>query len=163
MLPGIKIRELTTLPDERGIFCELLREDWKEFLDGERIVQTNLSFSYPGVIRAWHRHARGQVDNFVVLRGALKICAYDDRTDSATRGELTEIVTVGEKLQVVRVPGFYWHGYKVVGTEPALLAYFVNRLYDHENPDEERRPWNDPKVIDARTKQAYDWNRPPYG
>jgi dTDP-4-dehydrorhamnose 3,5-epimerase len=96
-----------------------------------------------------------------VLRGALKICAYDDRPDSATRGELTEIVSTGEKLQVVRVPGLYWHGFKVLDNDPALLVYYVNRLYDYEHPDEERRPWSDPKITDPRTKQPYDWNRPP--
>jgi dTDP-4-dehydrorhamnose 3,5-epimerase len=162
MLPGIKIRELNTHPDERGMFCELLRDDWKEFLEGERIVQSNFSLSYPGIIRAWHRHARGQTDNFVVLRGAMKICAYDDRPESGTRGELTEIVSTGEKLQVVRIPGIYWHGFKVLENDPALLVYYVNRLYDYEHPDEERRPWNDPKVIDPQTKQPYDWNRPPH-
>lgn len=144
------------------MFCELVRDDWKDFLEGERIVQSSFSLSYPGIIRAWHRHARGQVDNFVVIRGAMKICAYDDRPDSATPLELTEIVSTGEKLQIVRVPGFYWHGLKALGNEPALLLYFVNRLYDYKNPDEERRAWNDPKVVDPRTKQAYDWNRPPH-
>jgi dTDP-4-dehydrorhamnose 3,5-epimerase len=162
MLPGIKIRQLTVLPDERGMFCELLREDWSEIVEGERILQTNVSLTFPGVIRAWHRHGRGQIDNFVVLRGAIKICAYDDRPDSKTRGELTEIVSSGDKLQIVRVPGFYWHGIKAIGNDPALLLYFVNNLYDYKNPDEERRPWNDPDIIDPRTKQPYDWNRPPH-
>ena len=162
MLPGIKVRELSTFPDERGMFCELLREDWEDFLEGERVVQSNFSLSYPGIIRAWHRHARGQIDNFVVLRGAMRICAYDDRPDSVTRGELTEIISTGEKLQVVRVPGFYWHGLKVLGNELAMSVYFVNRLYDYEHPDEERRPWDDPNVVDPRTKQPYDWNRPPH-
>ena len=48
---------------------------------------------------------------------------------------------------MLRVPGKYWHGYKVVGDEPVLLLYFVNNLYDYKNPDEERRPWNDPTVV----------------
>ncbi len=162
MLPGIGIRELKKLPDERGMFCELLRDDWKEFLGEDKILQANFSISYPGMIRAWHRHVRGQVDYFVVLRGALKICAYDDRPDSPTRGEVTEVVSSGENLQLVRVPGFYWHGTKALGTEPTLLLYFVNRLYDAENPDEERKPWNDRTVIDKRTNRPYDWNRPPF-
>ena len=162
MLPGIKVQELKNLPDERGFFCELLRDDWKDLLDSDEIAQVNFSASYPGMIRAWHRHARGQVDYFVVLKGALKICAYDDRPDSGTRGELTEIVSSGEKLQIVRIPGFYWHGTKTLGNEPSLLVYFVNRLYDHSRPDEERRSWNDPGIVDKRTGQAYDWNRVPY-
>jgi dTDP-4-dehydrorhamnose 3,5-epimerase len=162
MLPGVAVQELKKRPDERGMFCELLREDWKDFLDGDSVVQANLSMSYPGIIRAWHRHARGQVDYFVVLQGALRICAYDDRPDSATRGELTEMISSAEGLQIVRIPGFYWHGTKTLGSQSSLLLYLVNRVYDYANPDEERRPWNDPKIIDPKTKQPFDWNRPPH-
>ncbi len=162
MLPGILVRELRKLPDERGMFCELMRKDWKDLFLDDEVVQANLSLTYPGVIRAWHRHARGQVDYFIVLRGVLKVCAYDDQSESETRGQLSEIVSSSEKLQVVRVPGYYWHGFKVVGSEAALLLYLVNRLFDYEHPDEERRPWNDPKIIDPVTGQSFDWNRPPH-
>jgi dTDP-4-dehydrorhamnose 3,5-epimerase len=74
-------------------------------------------------------------------------------------------------MQVLRVPGKYWHGFKVVGHEPAYLVYFVNRLYDYASPDEERRPWNDPKVVptvingkkdDPRVERPWDWLYPPH-
>ena len=162
-LPGVKTYDLRTLPDERGFFAEALRKDWDELLEEDEITQVNVSFSYPGMIRAWHRHLRGQVDYFLVLRGALKICAYDDREDSpATKGKLVEIIASSYKPQLVRIPGIYWHGSKNVSDEPSLLIYFVNRLYDYQNPDEERRPWNDSKVIDPKTGEAFDWNKPPH-
>jgi len=41
-----------------------------------------------------------------------------------------------------------------------LLVYFTTRLYDYQNSDEERRPWNDPTIIEPKTGQAFDWNRP---
>ena len=143
-----------------------MREDWSEFFEDDKVVQANLSVTYPGVVRAWHRHLRGQVDYFVVVRGAAKICVYGDET-----GELDEIISTGENLQVVRVPGKYWHGFKVVGVEPVWLIYFVTRLYDYQNPDEERRPWNDstvvPKIIngrkdDPRVGKPWDWFYPPH-
>jgi len=125
-------------------------------------VQANLSRSYPGVIRAWHRHVRGQNDYFLVTKGSMKICAYDDNPNSETRGELVEIIASEEKLQLIRIPGYYWHGTKTLGNEPSLTIYFTSRLYDYTNPDEERRPWNDLGIIDPRTKQPYDWNRSPH-
>lgn len=158
-LPGVKTYDLKVIPDDRGFFSEAIRKDWKEFTGGDEIVQANVSFSYPGIIRAWHRHLRGQVDYFLVLQGAMKICAYDDR-DSPTTGKLLEIVSSSHKPQVARIPGIYWHGTKTISSEPSLLVYFTTRLYDHQNPDEERRPWNDPSIIDSRTGQPYDWNRP---
>lgn len=165
MLEGIEVKPLRRFADERGFFTEIMRSDWKNIFQ-EEVVQTNFSVSFPGMVRAWHRHLRGQVDCFVVLKGALKICAYDDETE-----ELDEIVSTGENLQVVRIPGHYWHGFKVVGDERAYLVYFVNRVYDYNNPDEERLPWNGktiiPKIIngvkdDERCNKPWDWFYLPY-
>jgi dTDP-4-dehydrorhamnose 3,5-epimerase len=162
LLPGNKVFDIKKFPDERGYFAEIMRSDWQEFLGGDQIVQTNLSYSYPGMIRAWHRHARGQDDYFIVLKGSMKICAYDDELGSPTSGQLDEIVASSERLQAVRVNGKYWHGTKTVSSEPSLTVYGVNRLYDSKNPDEERRPWNDPKITDPKTKASFDWNKPPH-
>jgi dTDP-4-dehydrorhamnose 3,5-epimerase len=162
MLSGVRIKEITKFPDERGSFSEIFRDDWVDFIDGDKILQVNLSYSYPGMIRAWHRHQRGQVDYFITVRGATKICAYDDRLDSPTKGQLDEIISSEEKVQCVRIPGIYYHGFKSVGYEPALVVYLTTKMYDYKNPDEERRPWNDPTIIDPRTKKPYDWNAPPH-
>lgn len=160
MLPGLVIKPLRRFADERGFFTEVMRKDWSDAIQDE-IVQANMSISYPGIIRAWHRHERGQVDHFMVVQGALKICAYDDE-----KRELDEIVSAADSPQIVRMPGHYWHGFRVVGDKPAMLIYFVNRLYDYANPDEERRPWNDPKIVpesingasdDVRCKMSWDW------
>ncbi len=162
MLPGVRIVDLKKVIDERGSFAEIMRQDWKDLLEDDSIVQANLSFSYPGTIRAWHRHNRGQVDYFIVLRGSLKVCAYDDKAGSPTNGQIDEVVASEEKLQVLRVPGHYWHGTKALGDEPSLTIYCVNRLYDSKNPDEDRRAWNDPKIIDPKTSKSFDWNKPPH-
>lgn len=170
-LPGVKIADLARFPDERGIFTEIMRSDWNDLLDTDKILQVNFSVTYPGIIRAWHRHKRGQIDYFLVVKGAIKVCAYDDEEGSSTRGHMIEVVLSEDKLQILRVPGKYWHGFKVVGNEPAYLIYFVNKLYDYENPDEERRPWNDQKIIptkingredDPRCGKPWDWLHPPH-
>lgn len=162
MLPGVKIYELSRIVDERGSFAEIMRDDWRDLIGTDKIVQANLSFTYPGMIRAWHRHDRGQVDYFIVLNGALKICAYDDKIGSPTRGQLDEMVASSDRLQVIRIPGHYWHGTKTLGERPSMTVYCVNRLYDSSNPDEERRPWNDPTILDPKTSKPFDWNRPPH-
>lgn len=165
-LPGVRVYRLKILPDERGFFAEALRQDWKAILGDEWIVQVNISYSYPGVIRAWHRHVRGQTDYFLVLKGAMKICAYEEET-----GRLVEIVGDSHSPSIIRIPGHYWHGTKTVSSEPSLTVYFVTRLYDYENPDELRRPWNDPSIVpteingrkdDPRVGKPWDWLRPPH-
>ena len=162
MLPGVRVLDIRRNVDERGSFSEIFREDWKELFGDDKVAQANLSFTYPGMIRAWHRHNRGQVDYFVVMKGSLKICAYDDKQGSTTKGQLDEIVSSAEKLQVVRIPGHYWHGTKTLGSKPSLTVYYVNRLYDNKNPDEERRSWNDPGIIDPKTGAPFDWNKSPH-
>ncbi|MFC2067690.1 dTDP-4-dehydrorhamnose 3,5-epimerase family protein [Chloroflexota bacterium] len=164
-LEGVRTYELNILPDERGFFAEALRRDWQDFID-EWITQVNLSNSYPNIVRAWHRHLRGQVDYFLVIKGAMKICAYEEETR-----RLAEVISTGDKPTMVRIPGHYYHGTKTIGSEPSLTVYFVTRLYDPTNPDEERRPWNDPHIIpvevngnknDPRVDQPWNWFRPPY-
>jgi len=71
-LDGIKLITPDRFIDERGFFSEVLREDWKEFFDNQFPQQTNLSKSDPGIIRAWHRHERGQIDYFMVIKGSMK-------------------------------------------------------------------------------------------
>ena len=161
MLDGLIIKPLKRFPDDRGYFTEILREDWKELLNDQTISQANLSITYPNIVRAWHKHERGQIDYFIVAKGALKICAYDDVTK-----ELDEVVSTGENIQIVKVPGHYWHGFKVVSPNTTILVYLVNNMYDPKNPDEQRRPWNDPTIIpesingktsDPRVGKPWDW------
>jgi len=165
-LKGVKVYELKILPDERGFFAEALRQDWKELIEDEWIRQINVSYSYPNIVRAWHRHHRGQTDYFLVLKGAMKICAYEEET-----GKMAEIIACAKKPAIVRIPGHYWHGTKTISNEPSLTVYFVTRLYDYENPDEQRRPWNAPNIIpaeingrkdDPRVGKPWDWFYPPH-
>ncbi len=166
MLDGIRVKSIDRFPDERGFFSEVMRTDWKDLFADDTVAQANLSLTYPNIIRAWHRHLKGQTDYFLVLKGLIKICAFDEKTD-----ELNEIVSSGLNLQVVRMPGHYWHGFKALGDEPAMLLYFTTKLYDPAYPDEERRPWNDPTLIpkvvngrsdDLRVGKPWDWNFPPH-
>jgi dTDP-4-dehydrorhamnose 3,5-epimerase len=156
MLDGVRILDIGKKPDERGFFAEIFREDWSELTDGDRVVQANLSMVYPGIIKAWHRHRRGQIDYFVVLKGAVKLCVYDEN-----KKQLDEFVLSSERLQIARVPGHYWHGTKAISSEPPLVVYFVTNLYDYKNPDEERKSWNDPSIVDANGK-PFDWNKTPH-
>ena len=116
-LRGVRTYDIRILPDERGFFAEALRKDWNELLMDEWIAQANVSFSYPSIVRAWHRHVRGQDDYFLVMRGAMKICAYDDEQESDARGHLAEIVARGRSLRLSRYQA-------TIGMEPRRLATY---------------------------------------
>jgi hypothetical protein len=99
-----------------------------------------------------------------ILKGSLKICAYDEE-----KQELEEMTSSGHELQLIRIPGIYWHGFKAIGEETALLLYFTNRLYDYENPGEEtlERPEGgaeEDKQAKRRPRcnKPWDWFAPPH-
>ncbi len=149
MIDGVEIKELTTYPDERGFFREIIRVTDGFFKEG--FAQLSHSVMYPGVAKAWHVH-RTQIDWWYVPVGNLKLVMYDLREDSPTRGELQEIL-MGENYpaKVVKIPAGVAHGCKVLGSITHLL-YVTSKTYD---PAEEGRiPHDDPEI-------GYDWTRGP--
>ncbi len=147
LIPGINLIDLKPNPDDRGFLMEIARSDWPQWNRPEMIY---FSKSHPGVIRAWHRHSRGQVDYFCCAAGMIKVAVYDDLPDSPTSGRINEFFIGENNWKLLKVPGKYWHGFAVVGNQPALLINMPTRLYDYVDPDEERLA-HDTKEID------YDW------
>lgn len=127
---------------------ELMRSDWPEFT---RFGQAILTVNLPGVIRGWHWHRR-QTDIIVVIQGRALLPLYDGRQGSPTFGTVDEHMGDGERPFALFVPPGVYHGYKTIGTTPALIVNFPDRVYDPAAPDEERIPYDDPSV-------PYDWDR----
>jgi len=153
LIQGIEIRKLEKHADERGFLCEILRKDWNSF---EEFAMAYFSTTYPGVVRAWHRHPKTkQIDNMCIIQGMAKIVVYDDRPNSPTKGTIDEFIIGEDNLTLLKIPGECWHGFKALGTKPAILINFPDKLYDYENPDEERLPPD-------TTKIPYDWKLAPW-
>lgn len=143
-IDGVELKNLQVNVDERGHLVEIFREDWD--LYDPVPAMSYFSVSYPGVVRAWHRHNRGQIDHFVCPSGRIKVGVYDDREGSSTQGEVDEFVIGEDNQRAVRIPGDCWHGFKVVGNERATLVNFPTNLYDYEDPDEQRLPADSPEI-----------------
>ena len=154
MIHDVEVRDLQVNADERGHLVEIFREDW-ELFDPDPSM-SYYSMTYPGVVRAWHRHLRGQIDHFVCPKGRIKVGVYDGREDSSTEGELDTFVVGEHNQQVIRIPGDCWHGFKAIGDESAFLVNFPTNLYDYDDPDEERLPHDTDKI-------PYDWNEEVHG
>ncbi|HEU4760434.1 MAG TPA: dTDP-4-dehydrorhamnose 3,5-epimerase family protein [Dehalococcoidia bacterium] len=142
MIQGVEIKRLTRHADERGFLMELLRGDDPIFT---KFGQCYVSMNYPGVVRAWHYH-KVQDDYFVVVKGMVKVGLYDMREASPTRGEVAELYLGDDNNIVVKIPAGVAHGYKTVGVEPSLLVNFPTELYNREEPDEHRLPWDTDQI-----------------
>ncbi len=142
MIDGVQIKDLTRHLDERGYVMEILRSDDPLF---QRFGQVYVSACFPGMIKAWHAHER-QTDCFCCLQGNVKIGLYDDRPDSPTNGQADAVVIGVLRPRIVMVPPGIWHGFMAVGDETAVVLNVPNEVYVHENPDELRRPCDDPQI-----------------
>lgn len=130
-------RPLKVNIDTRGSFTELWRQDWfpEWHSDLPGVKQSMLSISHPGVIRAWHQHEGGQDDLLVVIKGEVLVVYFDGPTH-----QFVEKRVNGDTPELVFVPGGMWHGTQTIGNSYSWTIYFVNKLYDYENPDELRLP-----------------------
>jgi len=147
MIQGVEVKQLTPRADERGFLMELLRSDDSIFT---KFGQCYVSMNYPGVIRAWHWHKK-QDDFFVVMKGMIKVGLYDMREGSPTRGEVGEFYLGDNNNIMLKIPVGVVHGYKTVGTEPSLLINFPSEVYNPQEPDEYRLPWDTDQI-------PFDWD-----
>lgn len=146
MIEGVKTKILKTIADERGWLFEILRADDPLFT---RFGQVYVTAAYPGVVKAWHSHAR-QTDNFTVVSGMAKLVLADLRSNSLTQGEVTEYFIGDQNRMLVQIPPGVYHGLKGISPEPALALNVPSEPYDPVHPDEIRLPYNTDKI-------AYRW------
>ena len=146
MIEGVKVRKLRVIPDERGYLMEMLRSDWEEY---EQFGQVYVTAAYPGVVKAWHYH-KLQTDHFVCVHGMAKVVLYDGREDSPTYRQVNEFF-VGERNPcLIKIPPLVIHGFKGIGQDVTLVVNLPTELYDYDEPDEYRLPFDTDEI-------PYDW------
>lgn len=118
MIEGVKVTPLKQILDERGKIMHMMRGDAEDFPGFGEIY---FSCVYPGAIKGWHIH-KEMVLNYAVPHGNIKFVLYDDRANSATRGELQEIFMGPDNYCLVTVPPMVWNGFKGMGNEMAIVA-----------------------------------------
>lgn len=144
MIQDVVLKPLVAHCDDRGFFMEVLRESDPFFT---RFGQSSFSVMYPGAVKAWHWHRR-QDDIWFLVSGMAQVGLHDLREDSPTRGQ-TDVLYLGEhNRQVLFIPHGVAHGYRPLGTTPAVLVYYTTHAYDPS--DELRLDWDDPTI-------GFDW------
>jgi len=144
-IQDVRLIELKPRVDDRGYLIKLLRADDPHFTKfGEVYIVGDFA---RGTVRAWHKH-RVLWDYFHISNGAAKFALRDDRSDSPTYGNLAEFVLSARNPSLLVVPPGVYHGW-VALEEGTQLVSIASELYDPDNPDEERVPWN---------SFDYDWS-----
>lgn len=107
--------------DSRGMFVEMLK------------THDSGQFSYftalPGVTRGGHYH-HSKTEKFLVIKG--RACFRFQHLQTRERHEL---ITTGDKAQVVEsIPGWA-HDITNIGREELIVMLWANEVFDHTNPD----------------------------
>jgi dTDP-4-dehydrorhamnose 3,5-epimerase len=128
----MKVTKLDKFLDARGWSLNDIYKKFRISAADQGNYQVNYSVLYPGIIKAWHRHAR-QDDYFCVLHGTAQVGVYNPKT-----GEASKLFIGDQNPAVVHIQAGEWHGLTAVGPQPVGLLYLVSNQYDPDDPDEER-------------------------
>ena len=148
LIEGVRVQPFALWPDDRGYFLEVLRMGHgpaSEFPAAS--TQVSAAVSYPGTIKAFHIH-KHQTDYWAPVAGMLQVALVDLRGGSPTHGRRNTLYLGQLRPWQLLIPPGVAHGYKVIGSEPAVLVYVTDHFYNPE--DEGRIPHNHPGI-------QYDW------
>jgi dTDP-4-dehydrorhamnose 3,5-epimerase len=148
IIDGVKVTPYPLWPDDRGYFLEVIRiGNGLAAAYDPATTQVSAALSYPGTIKAFHYHVE-QTDFWVAAVGMFQVALVDLRKGSATFGRKNTLYVGALRPWQILIPPGVGHGYKVIGSDSAMLVYVTNKFYNPE--DEGRIPYNQPEI-------AYDW------
>lgn len=117
--------------DTRGFLYEIYRTDVGLPFDAKQVYCSAIR---PGVIKGWHRH-KEQWDFVTCVHGEIQLACYKDDVEAGEEWVLSQRMAAS-----VIIPPMWWHGWRNIGGETALIVNCVSVCYDREHPDEERKP-----------------------
>ena len=118
MIEGVKVVPLRQISDERGTVMHMLKRTDPHFIRFGEIYFTTV---HPGVVKGWHKHQRMTL-NYACVYGRIRLVLFDDREESATRGEVVELLLGPDDYQLVQIPTDVWNSFKGLGEETSIVA-----------------------------------------
>jgi dTDP-4-dehydrorhamnose 3,5-epimerase len=68
--------------------------------------------------------------NYACIFGRIKLVLYDDRENSSTKGELTEVFLGPDDYSLVVIPPQVWNGFKGMSDPLAIVANCCTHPHD---------------------------------
>jgi UDP-2-acetamido-2,6-beta-L-arabino-hexul-4-ose reductase len=107
--------------DPRGVFAEMLKTP--------NCGQFSYFTAHPGITRGGHYH-HSKTEKFLVIKGQARFKFKHMQT-----GETHELVTSGDKAEIVEtVPG-WTHDITNIGTDEMIVMLWANEVFDRSRPD----------------------------
>ena len=154
LIEGVVSRPALTHVDERGTMCEVYDPAWGAV--DFPLVTVSLYTIRPGMTKGWVVH-REQDDRNFLTRGRVKWVLYDDRPNSPTYRQISELHVSEYNRQLVVIPRGVFHAVQNVGDVEAIIVDMPSVRYNHENPDKYRLPLNNDLIPYRFTGEATGW------
>lgn len=121
LLPERFSYEVPKYADSRGVFVEMLKTpDCGQF---------SFFTAHSGITRGGHYH-HTKTEKFLVIKGRARFCFRH-----MVSGEFHELITEGNKPQIVEtVPG-WTHDITNVGDDEMIVMLWANEIFDRAHPD----------------------------
>ena len=129
MIDGVIFTTLTIIDTEGGRVLHAMKTSDVGF---SGFGESYFSTVEPEAIKGWKLH-REMVLNFVVPVGRVRIVIFDDRENSETEGELSEILLSRNNYGRLTVPAKLWVGFQGLDENDSLLLNIASIPHD---PDE---------------------------
>jgi dTDP-4-dehydrorhamnose 3,5-epimerase len=148
LIAGVRVQQYPVFPDDRGFFMEVQRfgQGLAAAFPPEH-TQVAAAMNYLGTIKAFHFHLH-QTDCWTPVTGLFQVALVDLRVGSPTFGARNTMYLGPMRPWQVLIPAGVAHGYKIIGSQDALLVYMTDQFYNPK--DEGRLPYDDPSI-------HYDW------
>jgi dTDP-4-dehydrorhamnose 3,5-epimerase len=146
LIAGVRVRPYSIYADDRGYFLEVVRTG-RDLVAQYARAQVSTAVGCPGTIKGFHYHLRQQ-DCWTAVAGMLQAALVDLRQGSPTFGARNTLYVGTLRPWQILIPPGVGHGYKIIGSDPAVLVYVTDQFYDPA--DEGRLAFDDPRV-------NYDW------
>jgi dTDP-4-dehydrorhamnose 3,5-epimerase len=145
-IEGVELIELARHGDDGGAMTELARlADGKaERIAGFAARQINYSEIQPGVIKAFHLHARQTDVWFVPPSDRVLVVLIDVRKGSRTEGAQRRLTLGNGASRLLRIPPGVAHGARNLAATPGRIIYLTDLHFSPEPAtcDEGRLPWD---------------------
>ena len=106
-----------------------------------------MTIAKPGYAKGWYYHKK-QTDNFVCVKGEMRVALYDTRENSKTYGKVQEfIISPDKNCLLISIPPGVYHGFESNIKEESIIINTPREHYNHKNPDEHRVPFNSKEIL----------------